>query len=146
MTMSPPSRAAWSHALIEDFRAHGKVTQGPFVGRQLLLLTTTGWKTGEPRTAPLAYTTDGDRIVIVASMGGAPVHPFWFTNIEQHPIVTVELGHETFQARATIADSAERRRLYDQHAELHPGFKEYEAKTTREIPVVILDRLAADPA
>lgn len=142
---APTSRAAWGHPLIEDYRAHGKVTQGPFVGRQVLLLTTKGSKTGEPRTTPLVYTMDGDRIVIVASMGGAPVHPYWFNNLVANPIVTVELGRAKFRARATVASAAERRRLYDQHAERHPSFKDYERKTTREIPVVLLDRIA-DPA
>jgi deazaflavin-dependent oxidoreductase (nitroreductase family) len=136
-----PSRADWNHGLIDDFRAHGKVTSGPFVGRQVLLLTTKGAKTGEERVAPLVYTRDGDRIVIVASMGGAHVHPFWFNNVVANPVVTVELGTETFRAQATVADKAERRQLYDQHAELHPSFVEYETKTTREIPVVLLERL-----
>ena len=141
---TPTSRAAWNHGLIDDYREHGKVTQGPFVGRQVLLLTTTGSRTGEPRTSPLVYTREGDRIVIVASMGGAPVHPYWYTNLLNNPIVTVELGHETFKARATVASPAERRRLYDQHAERHPSFTDYERKTTREIPVVLLDRLQSD--
>ena len=138
---TPRGRGDWNHGLIEDFRTNGRVTSGPFLGRQLLLLTTTGAKTGQERVAPLAYTRDGDRYVIVASMGGAPEHPSWFANIVANPIVKVELGTETFQARATVADRAERRHLYDQHAELHPGFLEYETKTTREIPVVLLDRL-----
>jgi deazaflavin-dependent oxidoreductase (nitroreductase family) len=144
-TSAPTSRAAWNHGLIEDYRTNGRATQGPFVGRQILLLTTTGAKSGEPRTTPLVYTTDDDRIVIVASMGGAPVHPFWFNNLVANPTVTVELGGETFQAKATVASPAERRRLYDQHAELHPSFKDYEQKTTREIPVILLDRIA-DPS
>jgi deazaflavin-dependent oxidoreductase (nitroreductase family) len=142
---STTSRSAWNHGLIDDYRANGTVTQGPFVGRQVLLLTTTGVKSGEPRTTPLVYTTDGDQIVIVASMGGAPDHPFWFNNLVAEPIVTVELGDETFQAKATVATPAERRRLYDQHAELHPSFKDYEQKTSREIPVILLDRIA-DPS
>jgi deazaflavin-dependent oxidoreductase (nitroreductase family) len=140
---SPTSRAAWNHGLIDDYRANGKPTQGPFVGRQVLLLTTTGSKTGEERTTPLVYTTDGDQIVIVASMGGAPTHPYWYTNIVKDPIVTIELGGDTFKARATVAGPAERRRLYDQHAELHPSFTEYEQNTDREIPVVLLDRIPA---
>lgn len=146
MTM-PASRAAWNHGLIEDYRSNnGTITQGPFVGRQVLLLTTRGSKTGESRTAPLVYTTDGDRLVVVASMGGADVHPYWYTNILAHPIVGVELGRETFSARATIADPAERRRLYDQHANVHPSFWDYERKTAREIPVVLLERIEADPS
>lgn len=138
----PVSRAAWNQALIEDYRAHGRATSGPFVGRQLLLLTTTGSKSGEPRTTPLVYTTDGGRYVIVASMGGAPVNPHWFNNLVADPMVTVELGHETFRARATVASPAERRRLYNQHASVNPTFLEYERKTSREIPVVVLERVA----
>src|SRR4051794_27090639 len=135
------SRAAWNHGLIDDYRANGRPTQGPFVGRQVLLLTTKGSKTGEDRTSPLVYTTDGDKIVVVASMGGADVHPYWYTNILKDPTVTVEVGRETFKARAHVADATERRRLYDQHAELHPSFVEYEQKTSREIPVVLLERV-----
>jgi deazaflavin-dependent oxidoreductase (nitroreductase family) len=134
-------RSAWNHGLIEDYRANGKATSGPFVGRQLLLLTTKGAKSGAERTAPLVYTTDGDKIVIVASMGGAPTHPHWFANVVANPVVTVELGQEKFRARATVADAAERRRLYDAHADLHPSFVDYEQNTTREIPVVLLERL-----
>jgi deazaflavin-dependent oxidoreductase (nitroreductase family) len=144
-TPSPAGRGAWGQALIDDYRANGAATQGPFVGRQVLLLTTIGSRTGEPRTTPLVYTRDGDRLVIVASMGGAPAHPFWFNNLVANPIVTVELGRETFRARATVASPAERRRLYDRHAELHPGFVEYEQKTDRVIPVVLLERIS-DPA
>lgn len=138
-TATKPRAGDWNAELIEDFRAHGgEVTQGYFAGRQLLLLTTTGARTGEPRTSPLAYTRDGDRIVIVASKGGAPKHPAWFHNLVAHPRVTVELGGERFETLATIEPEAERRRLYDQHASVFPGFKDYEAKTTRIIPVITL--------
>lgn len=128
--------------LIDDFRAHdGQITSGPFTGRSLLLLTTTGAKTGEVRTNPLAYSRDGDRFVIVASKGGAPRNPDWFHNLRAHPEVTVELGPEKFRARATVADDAERRRLYDQHAAKMPAFADYEKKTARKIPVVVLERI-----
>ena len=142
----PAGRAAWNHGLIEDYRANGKATNGPFVGRQVLLLTTKGATSGQDRTTPLVYTTDGDRLVIVASMGGAPVHPYWYTNIVAEPRVTIQLGHHRFSAHATIASPAQRRRLYDQHAGLHPSFVEYEQKTDREIPVVLLERIGANPA
>jgi deazaflavin-dependent oxidoreductase (nitroreductase family) len=134
-------RSSWNHGLIDDYRANGRPTSGPFVGRQVLLLTTRGAQSGEDRTAPLAYSTDGDRIVIVASMGGAPTNPHWFTNLRANPLVTVELGTELFPARATVVDDPlERRRLYDQHAALHASFADYEKRTERVIPVVVLER------
>ena len=128
--------------LIADYRAHGRPTTGPFVGRQILLLTTTGAKTGAERTSPLVYTHDGDRIVIVASKGGSPTNPGWYHNLRANPVVTLELGNERFKARAvTATPESERRRLYDQHARTNPAFLGYERKTTRRIPVVTLARV-----
>lgn len=139
-TLTSPN--SYNQSLIEEFRAKdGKVT-GDFAGRPLLLLTTTGAKSGQPRVHPLVYTTDGDRIVIIASKGGAPTNPDWFRNVVANPVVTVELPGETFQARATVAEGAERQRLYDAQAALMPGFAEYQQKTTRQIPVIILERIA----
>jgi deazaflavin-dependent oxidoreductase (nitroreductase family) len=127
--------------LIEEFRAnHGKV-DGVFAGAPLLLLSTTGAKSGRRRTNPLVYTTDGDRIVVVASKGGAPSDPDWYRNVVANPEVTVELPDETFDARASVAAGADRRRLFDAHAALMPTFNEYVAKTDREIPVVVLERV-----
>jgi deazaflavin-dependent oxidoreductase (nitroreductase family) len=142
-TARPTSPADWNKQLIDHFRANnGKVTEGYFAGRQLLLLTTTGAKSGRPSTTPLAFTRDDGHIVIVASKGGAPSHPAWYHNLVANPIVTVEADGETFKARATpVHDQAERRRLYDQHSDLHQGFAEYESKTTRQIPVILLDRI-----
>lgn len=128
-------------SLVADFRAHGKVTGGRFAGRQLLLLTTVGRKSGAARTMPLAYSQDGDRYVVAASKGGMPTNPAWYPNLLQNPIVTVEVGTETFRARATVPDPAERRRLYDQHATVHQSFRDYEKRTSRVIPVVILERI-----
>jgi deazaflavin-dependent oxidoreductase (nitroreductase family) len=131
----------FNQSLIEEFRANdGKVT-GVFAGRPLLLLTTTGAKSGQPRVSPLVYTTDGDRIVIIASKGGAPTNPDWYHNVLANPVVTVELPGETFQARATVIEGAERTRLYDAQAALMPGFAEYQQKTTRQIPVIVLERI-----
>jgi len=133
----------FNETLIEDLRAHdGQATSGPFLGRPVLILTTTGAKSGERRETPLAYTRDGDDIVIVASMGGAPRNPSWYHNLIANPRVTVELGGETFQADARITDPEERRRLYDRHADVFPGFRDYEAKTSRTIPVIVLKRVA----
>lgn len=125
--------------LIEEFRANDGKTSGPFAQAPLLLMTTTGAKSGKERIIPIVYTRDGDRLVIAASKGGAPTNPAWFHNVVAHPDVTIELPGEQFAARATIPDRAERDRLYAAHAEAMPGFAEYEAKTEREIPVVILE-------
>lgn len=132
----------FNRRIIEEFRANGGETFGPFKGRNLLLLTTTGAKSGEERTTPLVYSRDGDRLVIIASMGGAPKHPAWFHNISANPEVTLEVGTEKFNARASVAEGAERDRLYAQQAAEMPAFNEYQEKTTRRIPVVVLERHA----
>ncbi|WIG61278.1 MAG: AclJ [Ktedonobacterales bacterium] len=128
----------YNQAVIEKFRANGGEVGGP---NRLLLLTTTGAKSGQPRITPVAYSTDGAHLVIIASKGGAPTNPDWYYNLLANPLVTVELGTERFQARATVAEGQERERLYAQHAALMPGFAEYQRKTTRQIPVVLLDRV-----
>lgn len=135
----------WNDDLIAHFRKNrGVITEGPFTGRPVLLLTTTGKKTGQPRTNPLVYTREGDGYLIIASKGGAPTSPDWYYNLLEHPEVTVEVGAETFRARAIPHPTGPtRRRLYDQHAAIHPGFKEYEKKTTREIPAIVLERIPA---
>ena len=133
---------SFNERVIDDFRAHaGQITSGPFTGRSLLLLTTKGAKSGDERTSPLAYSRVGDRLVVSASKGGAPKHPAWYHTLRTHPDVTVEIGPETFRARAQAASEPERRRLYDQHAAKMPAFAQYEKKTTRKIPVVVLQRI-----
>jgi deazaflavin-dependent oxidoreductase (nitroreductase family) len=131
----------FNQQLIAEYRANGGKVSGMFAGAPLLLLTTTGAKTGQPRVAPLAYTTDNDHLVVIASKGGAPTNPDWFHNLRVNPEVTVELGTETFSARASVPEGAERDRLYDQMAAQMPGFAEYQRNTTRRIPVVVLERL-----
>jgi deazaflavin-dependent oxidoreductase (nitroreductase family) len=126
--------------LIAEYRATGGKVTGTFAGRPLLLLTTTGAKSGQPRTIPLVYTTDGDRIVVIASNGGAHTHPAWYHNVLANTEVTVELGTEKFEARAGVPEGAERDRLFDAQAALMPGFAEYQANTERRIPVVVLER------
>jgi deazaflavin-dependent oxidoreductase (nitroreductase family) len=131
-----------TEALIADFRAHGgAVTSGPFAGRSVLLLTTTGAQSGQLRLAPLVYSRAGEHYVIVASKGGAPTHPAWYHNPLAHPIVTVEVGAEKFEARARVAEGAERDRLFAQHSSISPAFNDYQTRTSRVIPVVVLERL-----
>ena len=137
----PRDRGGFNEGVVEDFRAHhGQITKGPFTGRPLLLLTTRGAKSGRERTNPLAFTRDGDRIFVIASKGGAPTNPDWYRNLRANPRVTVEVGPERFEANARVAEGAERRRLYDLQATRMPAFKEYEKRTWREIPVVVLER------
>jgi deazaflavin-dependent oxidoreductase (nitroreductase family) len=128
--------------LIKDLRANGgKATSGPFQGANVLILTTKGAKSGETRESPLAFTRDGENLVIVASKGGAPTHPSWFHNVVKHPDVTVEAEGEKFKARAHVPQGEEYERLYTQHADVMPGFYEYRKKTTRQIPVIVLERI-----
>ena len=134
------SRNSWNEGIIEEFRASGGVVAGPFIGRNLLLLHTTGARTGLERVNPLAYTKDGDRYAIIASKGGADSNPDWYYNIVANPDVQVEVGTERFQARASVAEEPERTRLYDNMAEQYPGFDEYRQKTDRQIPVITLTR------
>lgn len=128
-------------AIIEEFRANGGKVGGAFAGRTLLLLHTVGAKSGESRINPLAYVNDGDRLVIIASKGGAPINPDWYHNIVANPLVTVEVGTETFQARAEVPVEPERTRLYDKMVAVMPGFAAYRERTRRVIPVVILKRV-----
>ena len=128
-------------SLIGDFRAHGgEATSGPFMGRPLLLLTTVGAKTGRLHTTPLVYSRDGDRYVVIASKGGAPTNPAWYHNLAANQKATVEVGREKFEAKAVIAEGAERERLYQAQAAIMPAFADYQKKTTRRIPVVSLER------
>jgi deazaflavin-dependent oxidoreductase (nitroreductase family) len=128
-------------AIIEEFRANAGKVGGAFAGRTLLLLHTVGAKSGESRINPVAYITDGDRLVIIASKGGAPTNPDWYHNIVANPLVTVDVGTESFQARAEVAVEPERTRLYDKMVAVMPGFAAYRERTTRVIPVVILKRV-----
>ncbi|MBF6591301.1 MAG: nitroreductase family deazaflavin-dependent oxidoreductase [Ktedonobacterales bacterium] len=131
----------FNQTLIAEFRATGGKVSGQFARSPLLLLTTIGAKSGQPRTMPLAYTTDGDRLVIIASKGGAPTNPDWYHNLVANPLVTVELGSERFQARAVVPAGQERERLFNQMAERMPFFAAYQRKVTRQIPVVVLERV-----
>ncbi len=132
----------WNKAIIEEFRANGGKVGGQFAGMPLALLHTVGAKSGQPRINPVACLRDGDRYVIVASKGGAPTNPDWYYNVIANPLVTVEYGTETFKAHAAVATEPERTRLYNQMAADRPTFAEYQRKTTRAIPVIILTRAA----
>ncbi|HET7094750.1 MAG TPA: nitroreductase family deazaflavin-dependent oxidoreductase [Thermomicrobiales bacterium] len=131
---------AFNRGVVEAFRANGGVGPDRWADRPLLLLTTTGAKSGQPRTTPLLYSTDGDRFVVIASKGGEPTNPDWYHNLLANPEATVEVGGETFPVWATIAAGAERRRLFDQQAAQMPFFADYERNTARAIPVVVLTR------
>jgi deazaflavin-dependent oxidoreductase (nitroreductase family) len=132
----------FNRQIIDEFRANHGVVTGPFEGAPMILLTHIGAKSGERRTTPLVHTRDGDRYVVIASMGGAPKSPAWFHNIKANPRITVEVGDETFEADAEIlTEGPERQRLFDAQAALMPNFKEYQEKTTRVIPVVVLTRV-----
>lgn len=109
-------------------------------GSKILLLTTTGRNSGEPTTVPLIYEQDGDRYVVVASKGGAPEHPGWYRNLAKEPNVELQVWDEVFPARASTAAGDERERLWKLAAQQWPGYDEYQQKTDREIPVVVLER------
>jgi deazaflavin-dependent oxidoreductase (nitroreductase family) len=127
--------------IIAQFRANnGQILEGMFKGAPLLLLITKGARSGQQRVNPLAYTRDDERFVIIASKGGAPSHPDWYHNLVAHPDAEIEVGPERFPVRARVASGEERTRLYDAQAKLMPGFAEYQRKTTRQIPVVVLER------
>ena len=131
----------WNQTIIDEFRANSGNVGGAFAGKTLLILHTIGAKSGQEHINPVAYVRDGDRIVIIASKGGAPTNPDWYYNILANPRVTVEVGTEQFQAQAAIASEPERTRLYDKMVEMMPGFAEYQQKTTRVIPVITLTRV-----
>jgi deazaflavin-dependent oxidoreductase (nitroreductase family) len=130
----------FNRGVVEQFRANGGVGPGRWARQPLLLLTTTGSRSGLPRTTPLLYSTDGNRWIVIASKGGEPTHPDWYHNLLTHPEATIEVGNQTVPVRAEVAQGDERRRLFDQQAAQMPFFAEYERTTPRTIPVVILAR------
>ena len=134
--------ADWNKGVIDEFHAKAGKGVGMF-GDKLLLLTARGAKTGEVRTHPLVYHRDGDRYVIAASMGGAPKNPAWYHNLVKHPEAEVEVGTDKFKVRATpVAKGPERDRLYEAHGDNFAAFRDYPKKTTRIIPVVVLERVS----
>lgn len=134
----------WNRQIIEEFHKNAGKAGGPFEGRPLLLLTTTGAKSGKRRTNPLVYLPDGDRKIIFASKGGAPTNPDWYHNLVAHPEVTVEVGDgsktETFEATATVITGEERNQLYAKQVQAFSVFGDYQKNTSRVIPVIALER------
>ncbi|MGW4113225.1 nitroreductase/quinone reductase family protein [Actinosynnema sp. NPDC004786] len=135
----------FNRQVIEEFRANAGRVGGPFEGGRLILLTTTGARTGARHTNPVAYLPDGDRIVVIASAAGAPRHPDWFHNLVATPLVTVEDGVFTYEAEATVLTGAEREELWARAVESDPGWAAYQARTTRRIPVVALKQVSGGP-
>lgn len=133
---------AYNRALIEEFRANGGKLSGQLANSHIILLTTTGAKSGQERTTPLGYGMDGERIIVIAANAGAPKHPDWYHNLVAHPDVTVERGDERFAARAHTAEGDERADLLARQAEIVPYFAAQQEKTTREIPFVVIERSA----
>jgi deazaflavin-dependent oxidoreductase (nitroreductase family) len=131
----------WNQTVIDEFRANGGKVGGNFASVDLLLLTTTGAKSGESRVTPLAYRHVGDDLAVFASYAGNPKHPAWFHNLQANAAVVVEVGADTFAARARVTDGAERDLVWKAQIADVPAFGDYEAKTEgREIPVVVLER------
>jgi deazaflavin-dependent oxidoreductase (nitroreductase family) len=134
--------SSWNTGVIEEFREnHGKVG-GRWEGRSLLLLTTTGRRSGRKHTTPIVYTRDGDRLLVYASKGGAPTHPDWYLNLVKDPHVVAEIGDDQVEMVATPLEGEERDRFYAEQVERSPQFGEYQEKTSRVIPVVALRRAA----
>ncbi len=128
----------WNNKIIAEFRANEGKVGGQFEGATLLLLHTVGAKSGQPRVNPVAYQDLGDGVAVFASKAGAPTNPDWYYNLLANPQVTAEIGTETRPFVARVAEGAERERIWAAQKSANPGFAEYERKTTRQIPVVIL--------
>lgn len=133
----------FNEQIIAEFRANKGKVGGMFEGADLVLLTTTGAKSGKRTTSPVMYFEDGGRYIVIASYAGADHHPAWYHNLVANPEVTVEIGTETFEVTAEVVGDEERDVLYARVVEIAPGFAEYQEKTTRRIPVVALHRRAA---
>ncbi len=129
----------WNKGIIEEFRANGGKVGGQFEGAPLLLLHSTGAKSGQAWVNPIMYLADGDNFVVFASKAGAPTSPDWYHNLIANPRASVEVGEATVNVVAKVAEGDTRERLWSTQKELYPGFAEYEAKTTRLIPVVVLE-------
>lgn len=136
--MSDPND--WNARIIEEFRTNEGRVGGNFAGAPVLLLHTRGARSGAERVNPMMYLEENGRRYVFASKAGAPTNPDWYHNLVANPDVTVEMGAETFPARAVVLIGAERDRVYARQAELYPGFREYQERIRRVIPVVELVR------
>lgn len=137
---SKSAKNAWNLQIMEEFHAHGGKVGGRFDGVPLFLLTTTGARSGQRRTQPVGYLPGGDRLIIFATKLGFPTNPDWYYNLLAHPEATVEVGTETFDVTAVVLTGEQRDQLYAMQVERAPVFAEYQAKTTRTIPVIALQR------
>jgi deazaflavin-dependent oxidoreductase (nitroreductase family) len=133
-------RDDWNRRVIEEFRANEGKVGGMFEGMPLLLLHHVGAKSGTERVNPLAYQRVGDSLAVFASKGGSPTNPDWYHNVRANPNVTVEIGTERYPATARIANGEERKRIWTAQIARYPQFSEYEEKSGRQIPVVLLDK------
>jgi deazaflavin-dependent oxidoreductase (nitroreductase family) len=141
--MSSPGN--WNQSIIEEFRNHGGKVGGPFEGATLLLLHTRGARTGQERVNPVTYQVDGDRLAVFGSKSGAATNPDWYYNLLANPTVTVEIGTETREMVARVAKGEERERIWTKQKHDYPGFADYERKTSRAIPVIILEPTSRPP-
>jgi len=141
LVADPGAMDQLNQAVISEFRTNQGKVGGAMDGMPILLLTMTGAKTGRTLVRPLCHSRDGDRLVVIASYGGAPRNPPWYHNLIANPVVTVEVGSDKFKARANQTSGAERQRLFDAQARLMPFFNDYQNKTKRQIPVLTLTRI-----
>jgi deazaflavin-dependent oxidoreductase (nitroreductase family) len=132
----------WNDKIIEEFRANGGKVGGNFEGAPLLLLHTTGARSGQERVHPMMYQRVDGGYAVFASKGGAPTNPDWFHNVVAVPRVSAEIGTGTVELVARVAEGEERERIWSAQKAAYPGFADYERKTTRQIPVVVLEPAA----
>ena len=135
--------SSYNDAIIAEFRANEGRVGGNFAGAPLLLLTSTGAKSGGRHTTPVMYQPDGERWLVFASFAGAPTNPAWYHNLLAHPDAVIEVGAESVEVTAVVTGGAERDRLFAEQVQRYPGFGEYQDKTSRVIPVVALERRKA---
>jgi deazaflavin-dependent oxidoreductase (nitroreductase family) len=131
----------WNRRIIEEFRGNAGKVGGPFEGASMLLLHHEGARTGIERVNPLVYQPVGEGFAVFASKAGGPTNPDWYHNLIANPEATVEVGEDTVRVRARVAEGEERERIWTKQKQDRPNFADYEKKTSRQIPVVILERL-----